>query len=819
MADTKTTTAAFPVMGMSCAACANRVEKVLNRQAGVSRAQVNYAAATAAVEYDPLACSPDALRKAVQEAGYDLLVGNDGEDAAGEAERIRSREYRELKRKTAGAVLLAFPVAVISMFFTDLPYAGYMAWILSTPVVFWLGRDFFIHAWQQLKHRSANMDTLVANSTGIAYLFSLFNLFFPEFWRQRGIEPHVYFEAAAVIIAFILLGRLLEERAKNRTSTAIRKLMDLRPKKVNRLLPGGKTESVPVECIGKGDILLARPGEKIAVDGILLEGESYIDESMLSGEPVPVAKRKGDNVRAGTVNQKGSFTFRAERVGHDTMLAHIIRLVQEAQGSKAPVQRLVDKIAAVFVPAVLVLSLLTFIAWCALAPAEGFTRGLLAAVTVLIIACPCALGLATPTAVMVGIGKGAESGILIQNAECLESACKIDTILLDKTGTVTEGKPEVTDLIWLPGQEPLPAVFHSLERLSEHPLADAVCRRLDAETLPVESFESLTGKGVKGIVNGTLYRAGSRSLMLEAGISIDPYLQKQADELTQASKTVIWLAGPEQALAIAAVTDRIKPTSVAAVRDLHEMGIHVWMLTGDQESTARAMAGQAGIRHYRAGMTPQGKAAFVRRLQEEGKRVAMAGDGINDSAALAQSDLSIAMGQGSDIAMDVAQMTIISSDLQKLPEAIRLSRLTVRTIRQNLFWAFIYNIVAIPVAAGVLYPVNGFLLDPMIAGAAMAMSSVSVVGNSLRLKRAKTQKNCSIHTNSKAMKKEYVIEGMMCDHCRMRVEKSLNQLEGVQASVSLNPPAATIVFSRGEKNLEELQAALADDGYTIHEKP
>lgn len=817
MTNTKTTTATFPVMGMSCAACANRVDKTLNQQAGVSQAQVNYAAATATVEYDPLVCSPEALRKALQDAGYDLLVGKE-EETAEEAEQIRNLDYQKLKQKTIGAVLLAFPVAVISMFFMDMPYAGYIAWILSTPVVFWLGRDFFIHAWQQLKHRSANMDTLVANSTGIAYLFSLFNLFFPEFWEQRGVEPHVYFEAASVIIAFILLGRLLEARAKNQTSTAIRKLMNLQPKMVNRLLSDGKTECVPVEKIGKGDHILVKPGEKIAVDGILLEGESYIDESMLSGEPVPVVKRKGDKVYTGTINQKGSFTFQAEKVGHETLLAHIIRLVQEAQGSKAPVQRLVDKIAAIFVPAILTLSLLTFIAWYVWAPTEGFTHGLLAAVTVLIIACPCALGLATPTAIMVGIGKGAESGILIQNAESLESARKVDTILLDKTGTITEGKPVVTDLVWLPGQELLPAVFHSLEKHSEHPLADAVCRYLNTEVLPVTSFESLTGKGVMGVIDGVLYRAGNKNLLLEANISIDPFLQKRADELAQASKTVIWLADSKQALAVAAITDRIKPTSINAIHTLQEMGIQVWMLTGDQATTAKAIAEQVGIRHYQAGMTPQGKADFVKQLQQEGKQVAMIGDGINDSAALAQSDLSIAMGQGSDIAIDVAQMTIISSDLQKIPEAIQLSRLTVQTIRQNLFWAFIYNLIAIPVAAGILYPINGFLLNPMIAGAAMAMSSVSVVSNSLRLKRKKIQTNDSINTNSTTMKKEYVIEGMMCNHCRMRAEKSLNQLEGVQASVSLNPPVATIEFTQGEKTLDELQAVLTDDGYTIHEK-
>ena len=736
MTNTKTTTATFPVMGMSCAACANRVDKTLNQQAGVSQAQVNYAAATATVEYDPLVCSSEALRKAVQDAGYDLLVGKE-EETAEEAEQIRSQDYQKLKQKTIGAVLLAFPVAVISMFFMDMPYAGYIAWILSTPVVFWLGRDFFIHAWQQLKHRSANMDTLVANSTGIAYLFSLFNLFFPEFWEQRGVEPHVYFEAASVIIAFILLGRLLEARAKNQTSTAIRKLMNLQPKMVNRLLSDGKTR---VRSGGKDrqrrPYLSQTRARKLAVDGMLLEGESYIDESMLRGEPVPVVKRKGDKVYTGTINQKGSFTFQAENVGHETLLAHIIRLVQEAQGSKAPVQRLVDKIAAIFVPAILTLSLLTFIAWYVWAPTEGFTHGLLAAVTVLIIACPCALGLATPTAVMVGIGKGAEKGILIRDAVSLETAGKIDTVVLDKTGTLTEGKPVVTDIVWANGDDRAKAVFFSLEKLSEHPLADAVVHYFaGVPTLNVERFGSLTGKGIEGTVDGVRYFAGSRRLLDEQGIVVGKELNIEAQRLSAEAKSIVWFADSEQALAVAAIADRIKDSSVEAVRELQAAGIDVYMLTGDSRAAAGHIAEKGRHPEFR------GRNDFRRTRPRSSSvckpsviRWRWRGDGINDSAALAQADLSIAMGGGSDIAMDVAQMTIISSDLRKIPEAIRLSKQTVRTIRQNLFWAFIYNLVGIPVAAGALYPVSGFLLNPMIAGAAMALSSVSVVANSLRLK-------------------------------------------------------------------------------------
>ena len=818
MEKSKTIKQTFPVLDMSCAACATRVDKTLNQQEGVARASVNYASAMATVEYDPLVCSPESLKAAIQEAGYDLVIEK-GKEADKEVEDAHTAKFRKLKFRTTWAIILSLPVAIIGMFFMDMPYANYIMWILATPVVFWLGRDFFLNAWKQLKHKSANMDTLVANSTGIAYLFSLFNLFFPDFWLSRGVEPHVYFEASSVIIAFILLGRLLEERAKENTSTAIRKLIGLQPQTVTIIRENGQLCEIPLEEVQLYDRVLVKPGEKIAVDGIVTEGNSYVDESMLSGEPIPVGKHAGDHVFAGTINQKGSFRFRAEKVGKDTLLAHIIRMVQDAQGSKAPVQKLVDKIAAIFVPTIMGIALLSFVLWIILDPANGFTHGLLAAVTVLIIACPCALGLATPTAIMVGIGKGAEWGILIKDAESLEIARKVDAIVLDKTGTITEGKPQVTDMVGSLDSS-LTRIFYSLEKLSEHPLAEAVVNYLPNANVPVEQFESITGRGVQGLVEGKLYMAGNRPLLEEKKVRINDDLRKEEERLTAEAKTVIWFADEKQALCLVAIADQIKNTSEAAIQELQGMGIDVYMLTGDNEATAQAIAGKIGVKHFQAEVLPQDKAMFIRKLQEEGKHVAMVGDGINDSAALAQADLSIAMGQGSDIAMDVAKMTIISSDLTKIASAIRLSTLTVRTIRQNLFWAFIYNTIGVPIAAGVLFPINGFLLNPMIAGAAMALSSVSVVTNSLRLKGKKihTDSIKSNKINSTTMKKEYTIEGMMCNHCRMHAEKALNQIEGVQATVTLNPPMAIIEFADGEKPLAELQAALDPEGFTIKDK-
>jgi Cu2+-exporting ATPase len=579
------------------------------------------------------------------------------------------------------------------------------------------------------------MDTLVALSTGIAYIFSVFNMLFADFWHQRGLHAHVYFEAAAVIIAFILLGKLLEEKAKGNTSSAIKKLMGLQPKTVIVIQADGTEKQTAIEDVNAGDIILVKPGEKIAVDGTVVSGNSYVDESMLSGEPVPVLKKENEKVFAGTINQKGSFQFKAVKVGKETMLAQIIKMVQDAQGSKAPVQKLVDKIAGIFVPVVIGIAILTFILWFFLGGENGVVQGLLAAVTVLVIACPCALGLATPTAIMVGVGKGAENGILIKDAESLELAKKVNAIVLDKTGTITEGRPQVTGIQWLNNDDATKDVLLSIEKQSEHPLAEAVVKNLEGvSTTLLSNFDSITGKGAKADYNSDTYYVGNKKLLAENNITIADQLQKQADEWGTQSKTVIWFANSKQALSVIAISDKIKETSVQAIKEMQDADIELYMLTGDNEATAKAIAEQTGIKHYKAEVLPQHKADFVKELQQQGKVVAMVGDGINDSTALATADVSIAMGKGSDIAMDVAKMTIISSDLTKIPQAIRLSKQTVSTIKQNLFWAFIYNLIGIPIAAGILYPINGFLLNPMIAGAAMALSSVSVVSNSLRLK-------------------------------------------------------------------------------------
>lgn len=809
----------FPVLGMSCAACAIRVNKTLRKQKGVVEANVNYAAETATIEYIPSECSPESLKSAIQEAGYDLIIET-SDLIENRVSNVQSKHLLSLKRKTMGAILLSIPIIIISMFGMDIPYANYILWILSSPIVFGLGNIFFRNAWKQLKHGTCNMDTLVANSTGIAYLFSVFNLFFPEFWIERGVYPHVYFEAASIIITFILLGRFLEERAKGNASASIKKLIDLRPQIVTIVDEENKEQKISIEKVQKNDHILVKPGERIAADGLVISGSSYVDESMLSGEPIPIKKEKGEKVFAGTINQKGSFEFKADKVNNDTVLGHIINYVQEAQGSKAPIEKTVDKIAAIFVPTILVLSILTFITWYVLDfPNTRITHGLLSAITVLIIACPCALGLATPTAIMVGIGKGAENGILIKDAECLEIACKIDTVVLDKTGTITEGKPFVIQALWAQkGNDKFKSIFYSLEMLSEHPLATAITQHLSASsTCLVEQFESITGKGIKGCIEGEYFLAGNKKLMEEYQIILPKTLSKEANKFEEQSYSIVWFANKDEALACIAIADPIKSTSRQAVHLLEEKGISVYLLTGDNANVAKTIAEQVGIKHCQAEMLPEEKATFIKKLQQSGKCVAMAGDGINDSAALAQSDLSIAMGKGSDIAMDVAQMTIISSDLIKIPEAMQLSSETVKTIRQNLFWAFIYNIISIPVAAGILYPINGFLLNPMIAGVAMAFSSVSVVSNSLRLKFKKLRNNSVIqpNINKKNMKQMYKIEGMMCNHCRMRVEKLLNQIEGVTATVTLEPPIATIIFEEKEISLAKLQAALEEDGYKI----
>ena len=727
----------FQVLGMSCAVCALNVETTLGAQEGVYEAKVNFAGSTVLVDYDPQVITPVELQKAVEAAGYELVVENT--EDTDQADRLQREEFLALKRKTIGAIVLAIPVFVIGMFFMHMPYGNWIMLAFTIPVMAFFGRDFFVHAYMQLKHGRANMDTLVAVSTGVAFLFSLFNTIWPEYWTSRGLEAHVYYEAAAVIIAMILLGRLLEAKAKFSTSTAIKKLMGLQPKTVTKILADGSEEEVPIREVAVGDVLVMKPGEKIPVDGEVTEGSSFVDESMITGESIPVEKVKGQPVYAGTINEKGSFRFRADKVGGETVLANIIRMVQEAQGSKAPVQKLVDRIAGIFVPVVMGIAVITFIVWMLIGGDLAFTHALLTSITVLVIACPCALGLATPTAIMVGIGKGAEHNILIKDAESLELMYRVNAIVLDKTGTITEGKPVVTDIHWTPGSEDerYPSILLEIERRSEHPLADAVVQKFKEKVvneISVSDFENQTGKGVTAKVGDKVYLVGNRALLEVSHVILDDDNEKLAVRWEGDGKTVVFFAGEGRVLALVAIADKIKESSRQAVATLHEKGIDVYMLTGDNALTARAVADQVGIRHFKAEVMPGEKANFVEALQHEGKVVAMVGDGINDSQALAQADVSIAMGKGSDIAMDVAKVTLITSDLNVIPRAIALSHQTVRAIRQNLFWAFIYNIIGIPLAAGVLYGINGFLLNPMIAAAAMAFSSVSVVTNSLRIK-------------------------------------------------------------------------------------
>ncbi len=762
--DVPTVKKRFPVLNMTCASCANSSQNILKMQPGVVDAQVNYANTEALIEFIPSITDAFKMKATLQSGGYDVMI-DESEEAKDSLEEIQQNNYKKLKNRTIWAIILGIPLILIGMVFMNMPYANYIMWALSTPIVFVFGKQFFMGAWKQLKHKSANMDTLVAMSTGIAYFFSVFNTLFPDFWLSRGLEPHVYFETAGVVIAFILLGKVLEERAKGNTSSAIKKLIGMQPKTVTIVHENGHQAEVSIASIQVGNTIMVKPGEKIAVDGELISGTSFVDESMISGEPVPVEKKAGDKVFSGTINQKGSFQFRATKVGGDTLLSQIIKMVQDAQGSKAPVQKLVDKIAGIFVPMVVLISVVTLIAWMILGGENGFTRGLLAMVTVLVIACPCALGLATPTAIMVGVGKGAEKGILIKDAEALEAAQKINAVVLDKTGTITEGKPVVNELKWFlpfdklrmtePIQESkLESILYSIEKQSEHPLADAIVQHLDTRLLDsARSDEELSFRGTrnlldieiqnasgKGIIGGyenEKYFIGNPKFIQEQNLSLNSEIEFWVNSELEKARTVILFSSSTDIFAGISISDTIKPTSVEAIQQLHDLGIKVYMQTGDNEASAAAVAKEVGIDHFKAGVLPEDKLNFIKELQSEGNIVAMSGDGINDSAALAQSNVGIAMGKGSDIAIESAKMTILSDDLLKIPEAIKLSKQTVSTIKQNLFWAFIYNIIGIPIAAGVLYPINGFLLDPMIAGAAMALSSVSVVSNSLRLRLRK----------------------------------------------------------------------------------
>ncbi|OUL29604.1 copper-translocating P-type ATPase [Nostoc sp. T09] len=773
--------ATLKLRGMSCASCARGVEDAIRSVSGVNECSVNFGVEQATVEYDPKKTDLQAIQDAVDAAGYSayplqeenlLAEEDDGEKTD------RLRESRHLLRKVfVGAVIGVLLVIGSLPMMTGLNLSLIPAWlhnpwvqfVLTTPVLFWCGADFFRNAWKAFKRHTATMDTLVSLGTGAAYIYSLAVTVFPGFLIAQGLMPDVYYEAAVVIIVLLLLGRWLENRARGQTSAAIRQLIGLQARTA-RLMRNGREVDVPIAEVQIGDVVLVRPGEKIPVDGEIIEGTSTVDEAMVTGESVPVKKQVGDEVIGATINKTGSFQFRATRVGKDTVLAQIVQLVQQAQGSKAPIQRLADQVTAWFVPVVIAIALLTFIIWFNFM--GNPTLALIATVGVLIIACPCALGLATPTSVMVGTGKGAENGILIKGAESLELAHKIQTIVLDKTGTITQGKPTVTDFVTVNGtangnEIKLLQLAASVERNSEHPLAEAVVRYAQSQEVDlaeVKGFEAVAGSGVQAIVSHRQVQIGTQRWMAELGINTQE-LEKDKQRLEYLGKTAIWIAVDGQIKGLMGIADAIKPTSAQAVKALQKLGLEVVMLTGDNRPTAESIAREVGIKRVLAEVRPDQKAAVIKSLQVDSKSkirlekfakegnppynfsqnpkskiVAMVGDGINDAPALAQADVGIAIGTGTDVAIAASDITLISGDLQGIVTAIQLSRATIRNIRQNLFFAFIYNVAGIPIAAGILFPFFGWLLNPIVAGAAMAFSSVSVVTNALRLRnfQAKT---------------------------------------------------------------------------------
>lgn len=740
--------------GMSCAGCANAIEKSLSGVPGVEECNVNFALSQATVRYQDGKADRHRLVKAVSDAGYQAQPMDDDSSQDGDEERdARQAEEKDLKQKVlVGAIASTILVVGSIPMMTGLDIPGFPMWlhhpllqlVLSLPVMVWCGKGFFTGAWKAFQRHAADMNTLVALGTASAYLYSLWTTFFPDFFRSQGLPPDVYYEPAAVIITLILLGRLLENRARGRTSEAIRKLMGLQAKTA-RVIRDGEEVDIPVSDVEIGDVILVRPGEKIPVDGEIVEGRSTVDESMVTGEAIPVQKSPGEEVIGATINKTGSFKFRAARVGKDTVLAQIVQLVRDAQGSKAPIQKIADRVTGWFVPVVIAIAVLTFVAWFDVT--GNLTMATVTTVSVLIIACPCALGLATPTSIMVGTGLGAERGVLIKGADSLEIAHNIQAIVLDKTGTLTEGKPTVTDYVTtngIDGEMELLRLAAAVERNSEHPLAEAVvdyAKSQDVQTpLPdVSDFQAREGMGVEATVDGKQVQIGTTRWMSELGIDT-AQLDDRRKAWERQAKSTAWIAVNGQIEGLLGIADKLKPSSADVVKQLHRMGLEVVMLTGDNRQTAEAIAQQAGIDRVFAEVRPGQKSDRIKALQAEGKVVAMVGDGINDAPALAQADVGIAIGTGTDVAMSASDVTLISGDLQGIVTAIRLSRATMRNIRQNLFFAFAYNTLGIPIAAGIVYPLFGWLLNPAIAGAAMAFSSVSVVTNALRLRRVNLDK-------------------------------------------------------------------------------
>ncbi len=732
------------VGGMTCAACVRRVESALKTLGGVSDAAVNFATGRATIIHHPEWVGVEEVKKVISEAGYEFL-GVADVTLDDPVETARKKEIKELKIKFIVGVVLSVIIFAGSMqswfpLLRSIPRQVmlYCLFVLTTPVVFWVGSRFFSGAIKAAMQKTTDMNTLVAVGALSAYLYSALATFTPQLFAGAGVALHIYFDGAAMIITLILLGRLLEATAKGKTSMAIKRLMGLKPKTA-RLIRDGKEVDIPIEAVIKGDLILVRPGEKIPTDGVIVSGSSSLDESMLTGESIPVAKEAGSEVFAATLNKSGSFTFRATKVGAETALAQIIRLVEEAQGSKAPIQRIADKVASIFVPVVFGIAILTFLIWYFLIPEPIFSRALLNFVSVLIIACPCAMGLATPTAVMVGTGLGAENGILIKGGESLEKAYKLTTIVFDKTGTLTKGEPEVTDVLTASGMQEheILKIAASIEAASEHPLAQAVIeksRQVQVSPDPVKDFEALSGLGARAVVNGKKCLLGNLRLMEKESVAMNGFDQK-AKRLASEAKTCVFVAEADRVVGLLALSDMPKASASAAVSSLKDMGLKVAIITGDNEKTARAVADAVGIDEILAEVLPGDKADEIRELQAKGQVVAMVGDGINDAPALTTADIGIAIGAGTDVAMEASDITLIEDDLRSVPSAIRLSFQTMRVIKQNLFWAFFYNSLGIPIAAGALYPFFGILLNPVFAAAAMAMSSVSVVSNSLRLRK------------------------------------------------------------------------------------